>query len=96
MKWLSKLNVQPWSRENSGTYNNQWIVVDFRKFRKWRLYFEKHKKIPRNILWVGEQAPGLIISNDMTDHLWETTYWASYNRPYFAEIAQVSGDENAG
>lgn len=79
---------ETFSRENSGTYNNQWIVVDYARFREW-------KRSPlaeaTDILWIGEQAPGLLISKDMTAHLWETSYWASYNRPYFSEIADVSG-----
>lgn len=77
------------SRENSGTYNNQWILVDFGRFQRWKLSTDSG--IPTDVLWIGEQAPGLIISKDMTDHLFETSFWASYNRPYFAEIANVSG-----
>jgi hypothetical protein len=77
------------SRENSGTYNNQWILVDFGRFNEWKQSGSNH--VPSDVLWIGEQAPGLIISKDMSDHLFETTYWASYNRPYFAEIANVSG-----
>ena len=77
------------SRENSGTYNNQWILVDFGRFDQWKRSGDIH--MPSDVLWIGEQAPGLIISKDMTEHLFETSYWASYNRPYFAEIANVSG-----
>lgn len=77
------------ARENSGTYNNQWILIDFGRFYEWKISNDLH--VPSNILWIGEQAPGLIITKDMTEYLFESTYWASYNRPYFAEIANVSG-----
>lgn len=77
------------ARENSGTYNNQWILVDFGRFYEWKMSNDLH--VPSNVLWIGEQAPGLIITKDMTEYLFESTYWASYNRPYFAEIANVSG-----
>ena len=76
------------SLENSGTYNNQWILVDFAKFEKWK---SDPSLPPSDVLWIVEQAPGLVIGKDMTDHLFEETFWASYNRPYFAQIADVSG-----
>lgn len=82
------------SSENSGTYNNQWIIVDFAKFDSWKRATDQ-TEIPNNVLWIGEQAPGLIISKDMTDHLFETSFWASYNRPFFSEIANVSGYTSA-
>jgi hypothetical protein len=76
------------ARENSGTYNNQWIVVDYKQLEFCRHNLEKPAT---DLLWIGEQAPGLVISKDMTDYLFDTGFWASYNRPYFAEIANVSG-----
>ena len=79
------------SRGNSGTYNNQWILVDYGKFRAWKLDGARQENVPEDVLWIGEQAPGLVLYHDMTAHLWTETYWASYNRPYFAEIANVSG-----
>ena len=72
--------------ENSGTYNNQWIIVDFKAFAEW-----KSTDDSANILWIVEQAPGLVIGRDMSPELISASYWASYNRPYFSEIADVSG-----
>lgn len=39
------------ARYNSGTYNNQWSIVDYK-------LFEPRKQIPATgLLWVLEQAP---------------------------------------
>jgi hypothetical protein len=80
--WLSSF-----ARENSGTYNNQWMIVDYKAFENWQRTTDE----PRNILWIIEQAPGLVEGQDMTSVLFSKTFWASYNRPYYAIIANVSG-----
>lgn len=41
---------------NSGTYNNQWMVVDYTKFKKGTL----PQNLPDNVLWVLEQIPNYI------------------------------------
>ena len=70
------------SQYNSGTYNNQWMVVDYNKVRA---------GADKDVLWVTEQLPGKIVSRDVTDVLDSEQYWASYNRAYFPEIVQLSG-----
>ena len=72
------------SQYNSGTYNNQWMVLDYNKVRA---------GIARDVLWVTEQLPGKIVSRDVTEILESERYWASYNRAYFPEIFQLSGGE---
>ncbi|XP_071540745.1 putative phospholipase B-like 2 [Panulirus ornatus] len=72
------------SMHNSGTYNNQWMVVDYKKF--------KHRKhIKRNTLWVLEQLPGLIVANDQSHILRKQSYWPSYNVPFYPAIFNLSG-----
>lgn len=44
-----------------------------------------------NTLWVSEQLPGLVVSNDMSHQLQATGYWASYNVPAFPEVFNASG-----
>ena len=68
---------------NSGTYNNQYMVVDLNKFRQGELLMD-------DLLWVIEQIPGYVDSKDVTEVL-RNGYWASWNVPYFKKIYQMSG-----
>lgn len=83
------LTGQQWTntfaRFNSGTYNNQWMVLDY------KLFESTSQKLPRGFLWILEQIPGLVMSKDVTPILEEQGYWASYNSPYFTEIFNESG-----
>lgn len=69
-------------KHNSGTYNNQWMVVDYNKFESGS---------QDQILHVLEQLPGEVQYADMTKTLLETSYWGSYNIPYFPKIYNDSG-----
>ncbi|XP_072443457.1 putative phospholipase B-like 2 [Chiloscyllium punctatum] len=70
---------------NSGTYNNQWMIVDYNYFTPGQFDMKK------NLLTILEQIPGQIITADKTDELMQSGYWASYNVPYFEEIFNASG-----
>jgi len=76
--------VETFKKYNSGTYNNQWIVTDFKQF-------EPHKPLKPGTLWIAEQIPGYIESADMTSFLEKNGYWPSYNIPYFPYIFNISG-----
>jgi len=67
---------------NSGTYNNQWIIVDYNKF---------NAKKKEGVVWVVEQIPGLVMADDKSDFLFSNSYWPSYNVPFFPEIYNLSG-----
>jgi len=67
---------------NSGTYNNQWIIVDYKNF------ISNNKS---NVLWIVEQIPGLVLGSDESDMLYSQSYFASYNIPFFEEIYNISG-----
>ncbi|CAD6188713.1 unnamed protein product [Caenorhabditis auriculariae] len=74
-----------YSRYNSGTYNNQWIVLNYKKFTP-------NKPLARNgLLYVLEQMPGNIVYGDLTWFLEKYSYFPSYNIPFFKEITEVSG-----
>ncbi|XP_076344421.1 phospholipase B domain containing lamina ancestor isoform X2 [Tachypleus tridentatus] len=69
---------------NSGTYNNQWMIVDYKLFKPGKL-------ISPGLLWVLEQLPGYIASADVTEVFMKNGYWASYNTPYFPDVFNMSG-----
>lgn len=68
---------------NSGTYNNQYDVIDVK-------LFSPGKALPSNLLWVVEQIPGLVVGGDVTQQL-ERGYFPSYNVPYWPAIYEASG-----
>ncbi|GFR48281.1 hypothetical protein Agub_g10056 [Astrephomene gubernaculifera] len=74
--------VDLFGRHNSGTYNNQWMVLDVP-----RLHSGRHS----GLLWVLEQVPGAVRSRDVSQVLLRQGYWASYNVPYFPEIYNLTG-----
>lgn len=76
--------VSIFGRENSGTYNNEWMVVDMK-------LFDTVGELKDGLLWVLEQMPDHIESEDMTHMLRDRSYWPSYNIPYFKDIYEISG-----
>ncbi|CAI5445674.1 unnamed protein product [Caenorhabditis angaria] len=77
--------AEAFGRHNSGTYNNEWVVVDYKKFYRGRSWQPE-----TGLIHVIEQMPGKIVHSDMTEHLYETTYWPGYNQPYFKQIIKAS------
>ena len=67
----------------SGTYCNQYMVVDFNKFKP-------GKPLVDGTLWVVEEIPGQIPGADKTELL-TYGYWPSYNVPYFPQVYDESG-----
>ncbi|XP_018524196.1 putative phospholipase B-like 2 [Lates calcarifer] len=70
---------------NSGTYNNQWMIVDYNHFTPGKT------DIKGDLFVVLEQIPGLVVYTDKTQELLQKGYWASYNIPYYVEIFNASG-----
>ncbi|KAJ3440071.1 phospholipase b-related [Anaeramoeba flamelloides] len=75
-----------YSQYNSGTYNNDWLVVDYLKWE------ESSKS---DIVWCCEQMPGKILCDDITSTLLQDKYIPTYNIPRFAEIFNYSGYDGA-
>eukprot|EP00668_Euglena_longa_P046986 GGOE01062753.1.p1 GENE.GGOE01062753.1~~GGOE01062753.1.p1 ORF type:complete len:653 (-),score=146.74 GGOE01062753.1:677-2608(-) len=76
--------AQLFSAHNSGTYNNQWMVLDLSRF-------VVGTGLQEGGFVVVEQTPGWLDLADMTHTLNERGFWASYNIPYFDSIYKRSG-----
>lgn len=73
------------SQYNSGTYNNQWMIVDYKHFSPGKA------GVKEELFVVLEQIPGMIVYEDKTQELMTNGYWASYNIPYYVDIFNASG-----
>jgi len=69
---------------NSGTYNNQYMILDMKKINK-----KKPLNFRKNTLWIIEQAPGYTEAADVSHVLFKQGYWASYNVPYFDNMFKL-------
>ena len=76
--------IDHFSQHNSGTYNNQWMLLDLK-------LFEPRKPLKPRTFWILEQLPDLIEYEDMTQHLAAEGFWGSYNVPYFLNVYRMSG-----
>ena len=63
------------ARYNSGTANDEWLVVDFKRFNA----SSPAQPVGDNLLWVVDQAPGFVVSIDVSSVLRTSGYFASYN-----------------
>ncbi|GAB6033388.1 Putative phospholipase B-like 2 [Chamberlinius hualienensis] len=72
---------------NSGTYNNQWMIVNYNLFQP------GNANLSDGLLWIIEQIPGYYEAADVTSVLRNQGYWASYNIPYFERIFNLSGSQ---
>jgi hypothetical protein len=76
--------VEIFARYNSGTYNNQFQVLDL------KLIDPDNKKIEDGALYIIEQIPGYTESADVTGIL-KYGYWPGYNSAYFLKVRSLAG-----
>jgi Phospholipase B len=76
--------TEVFSKFNSGTYNNQWIVLS-------HVGFQPGQPLPHGLLWIAEQTIDFVHSADMTSNLTSTSYWSSYNIPAFMDVWYALG-----
>jgi hypothetical protein len=79
--------VSLFAYNNSGTYCNQYMILDYKLYQSG----DKGSALKKDLLWVSEQMPGNVTSADVTEVLRATSYWASFNTPYFKNIYDNSG-----
>jgi len=70
----------------TGTYSSQWMVMDYKKFTP-------GQDLPDGSFYVLEQSPGATHYEDMSGHLREKHYWASFDRAYFDDVRATTGDD---
>ncbi|XP_066989802.1 LOW QUALITY PROTEIN: putative phospholipase B-like 2 [Macrobrachium rosenbergii] len=76
--------VSFFSGYNSGTYNNQWMVVDYN-------LFQPGEPIRPGTLVVAEQIPSYFEAGDETDLLVLQSYFGSYNIAFYENVFNLSG-----
>jgi len=71
----------------TGTYSSQWMVMDYKKFKP-------GEDLPDGSFYVLEQAPSTSHYEDMSGHLRQKHYWASFDRAYFDDVRETTGDNS--
>lgn len=85
--WVSDSGKE-WATEfikhNSGTYNNQYVIVDSKKL-------QFGVKPTEDLLWIIEQFPGTYRMTDVTFQLVRDLYFPSINCPWHEELYNLAG-----
>ena len=76
--------TQIFSKYNSGTYNNQFQILDL------KLIDTEKKVISPGAFYIVEQLPGSCDVQEVTDIL-KKGYWPSYNTPFIMSVREKSG-----
>lgn len=76
--------AETFERYNSGSYNNQWMILDLKKYQK------GENELKDGTFYVLEQIPGRVVWKDQSKIL-ENGYWPSYNIPFYKSIWLASG-----
>ena len=80
--------IQVFSKFNSGTYNNQFQILDL------KLIDTEKKVISPGAMYIVEQLPGSCDYQEVTDIL-KKGYWPSYNTPFIESVREKSGVNDA-
>ena len=76
-------------QQASGTYNNQWMVLDVNKAQAATM---TAGELPDDSFWVIEEVPGLVHAEDQSGHLNKYGFWSSFNEVYYSDTASIAGD----
>jgi len=76
--------AETFAKYHSGTYTNQWMVLDHSKFTPGTVPLA-------GFFVVLEEVPGTVRYEDQTDFLVSKKYWPSYNYPYYDSIRVLTG-----
>lgn len=75
------------SQQNSGTYNNEWMITDTKLFAS---RAKPSDPLPAWTLTVADQMPGFVSVDDRTSWLNTVGYWPSFNVPSNDFIFNIS------
>jgi hypothetical protein len=75
--------TEQFARKNSGTYNNEYVVVDTKKW-------VAGQPVQRDLVWMIEQMPGFTKSRDVSEEFARKTYFEGISTPRFPEIWNLS------
>lgn len=77
--------VDTFMKNNMGTYNNQYVVVDTN-------LFTRGKRPGKDFMWVVEQVPGPFWQKeDVTEQVLSMGYWPSINKPHSKYLYNLMG-----
>ena len=76
--------VEQFGKYNSGTYCNQYMLLDMKLFKP-------NQPLPKDTFWVLEQLPGSITAHDKTSVLNTQAYWPSFNMAMDPDVRENSG-----
>jgi len=76
------------SKSASGTYNNQWLILDVTKAQG---QLSQRKDLAEDTFWVLEEVPGLVHAEDQSAHLNKIGYWPSFNVIYYPQTRKAAG-----
>lgn len=76
--------VSLFSEKNAGIGSAQWLIVNYNRF-------VPETELQSELFFVLEQVPGITRWKDMTHVLRMEGFFASYNRPYFADVRDTTG-----
>ncbi|CAK9038124.1 Phospholipase-B 81 (PLB) [Durusdinium trenchii] len=75
--------AETFAKEASGTYSNQYMIIDFK-------LFEPKQPLPDDLFWVVEEVPGMVVAKDQTERL-RQGYFSSYNIPFYPSVYDATG-----
>jgi hypothetical protein len=80
--------VSAFATHASGTYNNQWQVIDVTLAMK---STSVGQELLEDTFWVAEEVPGLVHGEDQSAHLNRYGYWPSFNVLFYPQTKAIAG-----
>jgi len=93
--WVQLFSDTNFGAGVSGTYNSQWMVVDYNRLSSAKSFLaaasKAHGSLAPGTLHVLETYPGGFVAKDESQTLASRGYWSSFNVPVYADSRQHLG-----